>query len=173
MLLSQRSSTLCGFWFTRVSIHIHFKYRVFKMKICQFQTFFSYFSSQNGAGQQCCYDIAGNLMMTADNKWGGKPLRNHNLGLLTNHCVKICKKNFKFPHCVNKLRHFDFFIRCPTLERSKQNSNFISLVGRHYAFLSMLSLAKWTKSWLPILQVRKNFFNEKISFFSEKSYLKV
>ena len=39
-----------------------------------------YFSSHDGAGQQCCYDLAGYLMMTADNKWGGNPLRNHNLG---------------------------------------------------------------------------------------------
>ena len=39
-----------------------------------------YFSSHDGAGQQCCYDLAGYLMMTSDNKWGGNPLRNHNLG---------------------------------------------------------------------------------------------
>ena len=39
-------------------------------------------SSHDGAGQQCCYDLAGYLMMTSDNKWGGNPLRNHNLGVL-------------------------------------------------------------------------------------------
>ena len=39
-----------------------------------------YFTSHDGAGQQCCYDLAGYLMMTSDNKWGGNPLRNHNLG---------------------------------------------------------------------------------------------
>ena len=39
-----------------------------------------HFSSHDGAGQQCCYDLAGYLMMTSDNKWGGNPLRNHNLG---------------------------------------------------------------------------------------------
>ena len=38
--------------------------------------------NHDGAGQQCCYDLAGYLMMTADNKWGGNPLRNHNLGVL-------------------------------------------------------------------------------------------
>ena len=39
-------------------------------------------SSHDGAGQQCCYDQAGYLMMTSDNKWGGKPRRSHNLGVL-------------------------------------------------------------------------------------------
>ena len=39
-----------------------------------------YSTSHDGAGQQCCYDLAGYLMMTSDNKWGGNPLRNHNLG---------------------------------------------------------------------------------------------
>ena len=39
-----------------------------------------HFTSHDGAGQQCCYDLAGYLMMTSDNKWGGNPLRNHNLG---------------------------------------------------------------------------------------------
>ena len=43
-------------------------------------TLYFYFFSHDGAGQQCCYDLAGYLMMTADNKWGGNPLRNHNLG---------------------------------------------------------------------------------------------
>lgn len=38
--------------------------------------------NHDGAGQQCCYDLAGYLMLTADNKWGGNPMRNHNLGLL-------------------------------------------------------------------------------------------
>ena len=38
--------------------------------------------NHDGAGQQCCYDLAGYLMMTSDNKWGGNPRRNHNLGLL-------------------------------------------------------------------------------------------
>jgi len=38
--------------------------------------------NHDGAGQQCCYDIAGYLMMTSDNKWGGAPMRNHNLGVL-------------------------------------------------------------------------------------------
>ena len=41
-----------------------------------------YVFSHDGAGQQCCYDLAGYLMMTTDNKWGGKPRRYHNLGLL-------------------------------------------------------------------------------------------
>ena len=41
-----------------------------------------FFYSYDGAGQQCCYDLAGYLMMTSDNKWGGNPMRNHNLGLL-------------------------------------------------------------------------------------------
>ncbi|TRY73653.1 hypothetical protein TCAL_08799 [Tigriopus californicus] len=36
----------------------------------------------DGSGQQCCYDLAGYLMLSSDNKWGGKPLRHHNLGLL-------------------------------------------------------------------------------------------
>ena len=43
---------------------------------------FIYSFSHDGAGQQCCYDLAGYLMMTSDNKWGGNPLRNHNLGVL-------------------------------------------------------------------------------------------
>ena len=30
---------------------------------------------RSGAGQQCCYDLANNLMMTSDNKWGGSPMR--------------------------------------------------------------------------------------------------
>ena len=38
--------------------------------------------SHDGAGQQCCYDLAGYLMMTSDNMWGGKTRRYHNLGLL-------------------------------------------------------------------------------------------
>ena len=38
--------------------------------------------SNDGAGQQCCYDKNGYLMMTSDNKWGGKPMRSHNLGVL-------------------------------------------------------------------------------------------
>ncbi|CAG7823396.1 unnamed protein product [Allacma fusca] len=36
--------------------------------------------SQSGGGQQCCYDIFGYLMMTQDNKWGGRPGRAHDLG---------------------------------------------------------------------------------------------
>eukprot|EP00095_Tigriopus_kingsejongensis_P008816 maker-scaffold1015_size70757-snap-gene-0.10 protein:Tk08816 transcript:maker-scaffold1015_size70757-snap-gene-0.10-mRNA-1 annotation:"hypothetical protein DAPPUDRAFT_305821" len=39
-------------------------------------------ASYDGSGQQCCYDLAGYLMLSSDNKWGGKPLRNHNLGML-------------------------------------------------------------------------------------------
>lgn len=39
-------------------------------------------SSRDGAGQQCCYDKDGLLMMTSDNKWGGNPGRSHNLGLM-------------------------------------------------------------------------------------------
>ena len=31
--------------------------------------------SHDGTGQQCCYDLAGYLMMNADNAWGGKPSR--------------------------------------------------------------------------------------------------
>ena len=46
--------------------------------------------SHDGAGQQCCYDLDGNLMMTSDNKWGGKPMRSHNLGVLPwNEAAKI------------------------------------------------------------------------------------
>ena len=41
-----------------------------------------FFPSHDGAGQQCCYDIAGYLMMSSDNQWGGKPRRYHNLGVL-------------------------------------------------------------------------------------------
>ena len=44
-----------------------------------------HFTSHDGAGQQCCYDLAGYLMMTSDNKWGGNPLRNHNLGTYNLH----------------------------------------------------------------------------------------
>jgi len=39
-------------------------------------------SDRDGAGQQCCYDKDGLLMMTGDNKWGGNPGRSHNLGLI-------------------------------------------------------------------------------------------
>jgi len=39
-------------------------------------------ANHDGAGQQCCYDLANNLMMTSDNKWGGSPMRSHNLGVL-------------------------------------------------------------------------------------------
>ena len=46
--------------------------------------------SHDGAGQQCCYDLDGYLMMTSDNKWGGKPMRSHNLGVLPwNEAAKI------------------------------------------------------------------------------------
>ena len=46
-------------------------------------TWLSFFlHSHDGAGQQCCYDLAGYLMMTSDNMWGGKTRRYHNLGLL-------------------------------------------------------------------------------------------
>jgi len=38
--------------------------------------------NHDGAGQQCCYDFAGYLMMTSDNKWGGNPMRSHDLGVL-------------------------------------------------------------------------------------------
>ena len=38
-------------------------------------------SSNDGAGQQCCYDIDGYLMMTSDSMWGGNPHRAHNLGM--------------------------------------------------------------------------------------------
>jgi len=38
--------------------------------------------NHDGAGQQCCYDLAGNLMMTSDNMWGGNPMRNHDYGVL-------------------------------------------------------------------------------------------
>ena len=48
-----------------------------------------YFSSHDGAGQQCCYDLAGYLMLTADNKWGGNPLRNHNLGTYNLHLFSL------------------------------------------------------------------------------------
>ena len=37
--------------------------------------------SNDGAGQQCCYDIDGFLMMTSDTMWGGNPHRAHNLGM--------------------------------------------------------------------------------------------
>ena len=37
--------------------------------------------SADGAGQQCCYDIDGFLMMTSDTMWGGNPHRAHNLGM--------------------------------------------------------------------------------------------
>ena len=37
--------------------------------------------SNDGAGQQCCYDIDGYLMMTSDSMWGGNPHRAHNLGM--------------------------------------------------------------------------------------------
>lgn len=43
---------------------------------------FAVYFSHDGAGQQCCYDLAGYLMMSSDNKWGGTPMRNHNLGVL-------------------------------------------------------------------------------------------
>ena len=47
-------------------------------------------SSHDGAGQQCCYDLDGYLMMTSDNKWGGTPMRSHNLGVLPwNEATKI------------------------------------------------------------------------------------
>ncbi|XP_063878525.1 protein mesh-like isoform X1 [Scylla paramamosain] len=36
--------------------------------------------NEDGAGQQCCYDRDGYLMMTADKMWGGNPHRAHNLG---------------------------------------------------------------------------------------------
>ncbi|XP_045610171.1 protein mesh [Procambarus clarkii] len=36
--------------------------------------------NKDGAGQQCCYDRDGYLMMTADKMWGGNPHRAHNLG---------------------------------------------------------------------------------------------
>ena len=36
--------------------------------------------SKDGAGQQCCYDRDGYLMMSADQMWGGNPHRAHNLG---------------------------------------------------------------------------------------------
>ena len=46
--------------------------------------------SHDGAGQQCCYDLNGYLMMTYDNMWGGKPMRSHNLGVLPwNEAAKI------------------------------------------------------------------------------------
>ena len=46
--------------------------------------------SHDGAGQQCCYDLNGYLMMTSDNKWGGTPMRSHNLGVLPwNEAAKI------------------------------------------------------------------------------------
>ena len=38
--------------------------------------------SNDGAGQQCCYDIDGYLMMTSDSMWGGNPHRAHNLGMM-------------------------------------------------------------------------------------------
>ncbi|CAL8070989.1 unnamed protein product [Orchesella dallaii] len=34
----------------------------------------------SGAGQQCCYDMHGYLMMTIDSKWGGRPNRVHEDG---------------------------------------------------------------------------------------------
>jgi len=37
---------------------------------------------QSGAGQQCCYDVHEYLMMTADQKWGGRPSRAHDFGQL-------------------------------------------------------------------------------------------
>ena len=49
-----------------------------------------YICSNDGAGQQCCYDLNGYLMMTSDNKWGGKPMRSHNIGVLPwNEAAKI------------------------------------------------------------------------------------
>ncbi|KAB7507382.1 Protein mesh [Armadillidium nasatum] len=36
--------------------------------------------NKDGAGQQCCYDRNGYLMMTSDQMWGGHPQRAHNLG---------------------------------------------------------------------------------------------
>jgi hypothetical protein len=43
--------------------------------------------NHDGAGQQCCYDLAGYLMLNADNKWGGKPRRNHNLDRAAVKCI--------------------------------------------------------------------------------------
>jgi len=46
--------------------------------------------NHDGAGQQCCYDLDGYLMMTSDNMWGGTPMRSHNLGVLPwNEATKI------------------------------------------------------------------------------------
>ncbi|CAG0924040.1 unnamed protein product [Notodromas monacha] len=39
-------------------------------------------ANKDAAGQQCCYDRDGYLMMTTDNKWGGNPQRAHNQGMM-------------------------------------------------------------------------------------------
>ncbi|XP_034249969.1 protein mesh isoform X2 [Thrips palmi] len=39
-------------------------------------------ASQQGAGQQCCYDKNNYLMMSYDQMWGSRPYRSHNLGVL-------------------------------------------------------------------------------------------
>ncbi|XP_077292474.1 protein mesh-like isoform X2 [Arctopsyche grandis] len=38
--------------------------------------------SEEGAGQQCCYDKNDYLMLSYDQQWGSRPLRSHNLGFL-------------------------------------------------------------------------------------------
>lgn len=46
------------------------------------QIIFIFGFRQSGAGQQCCYDVHDYLMMTADQKWGGRPARAHDFGQL-------------------------------------------------------------------------------------------
>ena len=38
--------------------------------------------SKDAAGQQCCYDREGYLMMTTDTQWGGNPHRAHDFGMI-------------------------------------------------------------------------------------------
>ena len=64
--------------------HLEFLHgHIFHDTMWNIHTWLSFFlHSHDGAGQQCCYDLAGYLMMTSDNMWGGKTRRYHNLGLL-------------------------------------------------------------------------------------------
>ncbi|CAG0885412.1 unnamed protein product [Darwinula stevensoni] len=39
-------------------------------------------ANKDAAGQQCCYDREGYLMMTTDTQWGGNPHRAHDFGMI-------------------------------------------------------------------------------------------
>ncbi|XP_035701228.1 protein mesh [Folsomia candida] len=62
--------------------------------------------TESGAGQQCCYDIFGDLLLSYDYVWGGKPRRSHADG------AHPFNETYKVPALSHYLHHVAPFYSC-------------------------------------------------------------